>query len=357
MRSKIWNVILKIPLPVLSYLVAIAMIWGISILGGILCGTALFVYGIVVQYSEATFASGFLWFFCPMFFLWNTMYYIKTCYDKLIRTPKESSLKEKLATVLLGAIIFLLPSWYLGGRWTCTSVGQFLEQRPISAYQWGEKFFNIQSYHDATKNFKKAIFLDKYIVFWNDNSQLPIYYRELGRSLMNESDYSGMNKSLETSIEAYEKYRPDDVEGAAFVHHIAAMSCSLIGKEQEELNHSQTAYDYYSSQPRGYADFDTSMIGIWLAHCYYEKGDYAAAGRLFDVNIPIYYETIDWGVGDQFNAQLLALAYRFALLSYEKLGDTENIELYQKKYSQFIYLRDIQDAELDNLGSQLGWDK
>ena len=78
MRSKIWNVILKIPLPVLSYLVAIAMIWGISIFGGILCGTALFVYGIVVQYSEATFASGFLWFFCPMFFLWNTMYYIKT---------------------------------------------------------------------------------------------------------------------------------------------------------------------------------------------------------------------------------------------------------------------------------------
>lgn len=357
MRSKIWNVILKIPLPVLSYLVAIAMIWGISIFGGILCGTALFVYGIVVQYSEATFASGFLWFFCPMFFLWNTMYYIKTCYDKLIRTPKESSLKEKLATVLLGAIIFLLPSWYLGGRWTCTSVGQFLEQRPISAYQWGEKFFNIQSYHDATKNFKKAIFLDKYIVFWNDNSQLPIYYRELGRSLMNESDYSGMNKSLETSIEAYEKYRPDDVVGVAFAHHIAAMSCSLTGQEQEELNHSQIAYNYYSIQPRGDTDADTSIIGIWLAHCYYEKGDYITAGKLFDTNIPIYYETIDWGVGDQADAQILALAYKFALLSYKNLGDTENIEIYQKKYSNFTYLRDIQDAELDNFASQLGWDQ
>lgn len=357
MRSKIWNVILKIPLPVLSYLVAIAMIWGISIFGGILCGTALFVYGIVVQYSEATFASGFLWFFCPMFFLWNTMYYIKTCYDKLIRTPKESSLKEKLATVLLGAIIFLLPSWYLGGRWTCTSVGQFLEQRPISAYQWGEKFFNIQSYHDATKNFKKAIFLDKYIVFWNDNSQLPIYYRELGRSLMNESDYSGMNKSLETSIEAYEKYRPDDVVGVAFAHHIAAMSCSLTGQEQEELNHSQIAYNYYSIQPRGDTDADTSIIGIWLAHCYYEKGDYITAGKLFDTNIPIYYGTIDWGVGDQADAQILALAYKFALLSYKNIGDTENIEIYQKKYSNFTYLRDIQDAELDNFASQLGWDQ
>ena len=67
------------------------------------------------------------------------------------------------------------------------------------------------------------------------NSQLPIYYRELGRSLMNESDYSGMNKNLEASIEAYEKYRPDNATGVAFAHHIAAMSCSLTGQEQEEL--------------------------------------------------------------------------------------------------------------------------
>lgn len=69
MKDRIWNVILKIPLPVLGYLVAIAMIWGISIFGGLLCGATLFVYGIVVQYPEATFPIGFLWFFCPMFFL------------------------------------------------------------------------------------------------------------------------------------------------------------------------------------------------------------------------------------------------------------------------------------------------
>ena len=357
MKDKLWNAILKIPLPVLEYVAPAAMIWGICLYGGLNCGIVLFVYGIAAQYPEATFASGFLWSFCPMFFFFGTVYYIKTCLEKLIKTPQKSSPRGKITFVFLGIIIFVLPSWYLGGRWTCASVSRLLEQRPISADQWGAKYFNIQHYHDATKNFKKAIFLEKYLVFWNDNSQLPIYYRDLGRSLMNEADYIGMNNSLNASLDAYEKYRPYDIEGAAFTHHMAATSCSLIGQEEDELIHSQTAYDYYSAQPRGYADSDTSMIGIWLAHCYYEKGDYATAGKLFDINIPIYYETIDWGVGDQSNAQLLALAYKFALLSYENLGDAESIEIYQKKYSQFSYLRDIQDSELTDFALQLGWDK
>ena len=365
MNNKFWKAFRKVPMPILGYLAATALMWGTCIIVSLCSGVFSFVYGLFVQTPSATFFAGFSDAFFPIFFIFNTVFYIILCFDTLIKARKENSLKEKLATVLLGAIIFLIPAWYLGGRQTCSyighfmkeSVGQFLEKQPVSSYQLGEKYFNIQAYNDATKSFKKAVFLDKYVVFWNDNSQLPIYYRELGRSLMNESDYEGMNKSLEASLEAYEKYRTDDIEGAAFVHQMAAISCSMIGNAAEELNHSQIAYDYYSSLPRGSEDANTSKMGIWLAHCYYEKGDHATAGSLFDINIPIYYDTIDWGIWDEDSAQYLALAYKFALLSYEGLGDTENIEKYQNTYEQFLYLRDFDDEEVTDFASQLGWYK
>ena len=104
----------------------------------------------------------------------------------------KNKIWNAILKILLPTLGFLIAIVIILGI-SISSVSQFLEQRPISAYQSGAKFFNIQSYHDATKKFKTAIFLDKYIVFWNDNSQLPIYYRELGRSLMKESDYSVKN--------------------------------------------------------------------------------------------------------------------------------------------------------------------
>lgn len=228
-----------------------------------------------------------------------------------------------------------------------------LKSHMDNSYRLGQGYFEMANYQMAEKSYRSAIFFERYLVLTDDNSNLPIYYRELARAVMNEYRYEETYTCVMASLDTFARFRPDDAEEIASAYLTAVMACSLTGRDAEELEYAQLAYAYYSGRPED--SQIAARTGAWLGHCRYEAGDYSAGYRFFQENLPVYYDGIHWGVGDEAEVDFALMAYKCAMLCEEKLPGLEHFPS-TEQYQRLLYIREKQESDVDGLASQLGWD-
>lgn len=229
-----------------------------------------------------------------------------------------------------------------------------LESHMENSYWRGQGYFERADYQRAEKSYRSALFCEKYLVLTNDNSNLPSYCSGLARALMNEYRYEEAYQYTMASFDAFARFRPDAAAEMASTDLLAVMLCSLTDRDEEELEYAQRAYTYYSSEP-GAENRKTSLrTGAWMGHCYFEAGDYSTAYDLFQKNLLAYYESIDWGVGDESEADFVIMACKCAKMCEEKLTGLEDTP-FSEQFQRLLYIREKQESEVDELASQLGW--
>lgn len=217
-------------------------------------------------------------------------------------------------------------------------------------------YYNLQNYREAEKCFKTALFLEKYIIFWDKQEKLPACYACL--ALVNEGmgEYEKSADMYEKSLSAYEKYLPQDHENIALMHTKASVIYSLLGNNRMILEHAGSANDYYQSLEKEQQNINAATAALGLAYACYNEEDYEKAAIYFETGIPIVYEAQDWNIDDDAGPKILAIAYKAAADTYGKLGNREMQLYYEGKYEDIVWLRQIDEEEITELMKAFHWE-
>lgn len=241
-------------------------------------------------------------------------------------------------------IIFFIVIIILGLLW---AAGKLLDQNVY----YGEKNLSIASetsQNNAINNYKQAVFLDRYIVFWNDNAEVSSYYSNIGSAYSNLEEYEEALDYNKKAVDAAELYGGmTDVEMAGLYSRMMILATSL-DENETAAEYGMQGFQYYESLTDGQFGFEKGMTCIFIAHNFLNIKDYEAASQYFEQGIPLYYENVDWGYGDENYALLLVSAYKGAALSYEQLGDYEKYQEYNEKYDDYVWLRDYSEEEISD---------
>ena len=261
-------------------------------------------------------------------------------------------------------VVFVFPVLFLFNGLASEFI-KALEEIPVSSdsfgrenYQMGEHLgeFDSTSYRQAVDNFKQAVWQEKYLVFWNDNKNLPVYYENLGKAYMNVNKQKESAEAFDESVRYYIKYHGKGTSSYAFAGYEAAIMYSKLNEPDKEMDRIKTACEFYERLPAERQNKDCARVYIWLAHCYHEAKLYEDAAEYFDKGIRLLYDNIDWGIDDLSDVYLLALSYKSAMFVNEHLAQTEKYEEYKKLYDNITYLRDLSDKKLEEFTSHFGWE-
>lgn len=215
-------------------------------------------------------------------------------------------------------------------------------------------YYDIQNYTEAEKKFKTALFLEKYIIFW-DNKNLPICYTNLALVNGGLEKYEKSVDLYEQALSAYEKYLPQDYENIALVHTNVSLIYSLLGNNSMVLEHASMANDYYQSLEREQQNINAGTAALELAYACYNTGDYETAAIYFETGIPIIYDFVDWSIDNAAGPRTLAIAYKVAADTYGRLGNQEKQQQYKQKYEDIIWIRQISEEEIDKFMEYFHW--
>lgn len=264
---------------------------------------------------------------------------------------------RKLAYALIFIVliaVILFPAWFFGGK-AILSFKPSIEEMPVSANRMGNYFFSMKQFDEALDQYKSAVWQEKYLVLWNDNADLPVYYNNLGRAYMNLDQPKKAVEQIENGLALLKIQTPENVADIAFANFQAGFLYSQTGEHSREMERLLSAMEYYDSLPAESQGKNAGSVNLFLAHCYYEEGDFGNAIARFEKGIPLYYDSIIWGIGDDGDNLFMAVCYKFAALAYEKAGNAEYAEKYLKKFNDIVLLRDISDAQLEECTSYYGW--
>ncbi len=216
-------------------------------------------------------------------------------------------------------------------------------------------YYNIQDYKEAEKYFKTALFLEKYIIFWDNHEKLPLCYACL--ALVNEGleEYEKSAAFYEKSLSAYEKYLPQDHEDIALVHTRASIVYSVLGDNHKILEHAGIANNFYQSLDKEQQNINAAAAVLELAYACYNTEDFYNAANYFEIGIPIVCEALDWNIDDDVGPKMLAIAYKVAADTYGKLGNKEMQQNYERKYEDIIWIRQIDEEEITDLMKSFHW--
>lgn len=227
---------------------------------------------------------------------------------------------------------------------------------PDSCYYWGVKNYNIGSYKDAASNFRKAILGEK-ARFWKNHRELPGYYNYLALSYANLGEYDNAVNQYENALDAYAKYDAGAVGSVAIINAQIAIIYSLQGNDDELIYYGSQAAEYYRNIGATSEIPEVSTIYLWLANAYYNTHQYELASEYFEVGIPLFYDTVNWGLGSNVSVKIIAVSYKIAALTNEKLGNIEQYEYYNEMYEDFVWLHSLTSMELDELCDEFHWNK
>lgn len=250
-----------------------------------------------------------------------------------------------LYALFVGALLFLGAKWF----------GNLLEGCLKSEIAYANAYAELNASKDVVEHCRNAHFLDKYLVFWNDNAMMPDYLMAMGRAYSNMDEYAKAKKAFEKALKEFERYKPQSESSKALCHAHIAMICSTLNEKTETLSHAKSAGEYYESHLDQEDQRTASTALIWLANAYYNDAQYENAKKYFELSIPLFYDTIEWGMGDETAAKMIAILYKVVASTYEKLGDEEHFKEYSEKYEEFTWFRDFEEEDLEKMLESFHW--
>lgn len=302
-------------------------------------------------HSFSQFGNDFSRFYCmmfPFFSLFMLPVVIRYCLKY----------KPKLILELVVFIpIVLACTWIWGGKDLFRHYQDFMERQLNNEIFYGNSYLDMQKCDDAVSWYKKAIFVDKYLVIWNDNTGIPVYYDGIGQAYSSADKYEDAEKNFDNALAAYEKYNADDISAISLVHVKEALVTSSQGKNESTIDHLQKAFEYYNEHLEDESPAAISTACIFLANAYYNNSQYEEAIKYFELGIPIYYDAVEWGFGDDHAAKTIAIQYKVTSLAYAELGDQEKADEYNTLYEDFMWYRDLTEADLDTIIDTFHWMK
>ncbi len=218
-------------------------------------------------------------------------------------------------------------------------------------------YYELKNYEEAEKYFKRALFSEKYIVFWNNNLRLPKCYQCLGLVYEGMEDYAKSVDMYEKSLSAYEKYMPEALEDIALTHTKASVIYFILGDNGLVIEHAGIANDYYQALSENQQDINAATAAIWLANAYYNICDYGRAAQYFEIGIPILYDEMSWSMDDVWGPKTLVCSYKMAAETYEKLNNGEMQKYYVEQFENIVWMRNIEEEEIDELMEYFQWGK
>lgn len=258
-------------------------------------------------------------------------------------------MKKRISGIIFIAVVVGMAAFSFG------DTKEILDNHLQSTVQSAETLSSLGKTKEAVKNYKHAIRLDKYIVLWNENDAIPDYYSGIAVAYSNEEKLEEAEEYYAKTLKAYEKYRADDAAGIARTHLRWALICSMQDKNQETLKHAYEASAYYKDHLEKESGIAAAMAFVWLANAYYNDAQFKEAGTYFDLGIPLYDESVEWGFGDEEKAKMLAIFYKGAAMTYAKAGERKRSEQYEKKYSEWTEFREIKESDLQELIDYYHW--
>lgn len=278
--------------------------------------------------------------------------------DTLIkREIKKYLIWLKLINILNFVVLMslaALPLWFIGGRTVILDLKAGLENMPVFSNDMGIKYMKIGKYAEAADQFESAVWSEKYIVFWNDDTELPNYYQNLGKAYMNLSKPEKAAKEFDNYRLELEKRFPEKEFDIAFASFQAGVQYLRTGDNENAKDHMLSAAQYFDKRLEEEQDQDYGKVNIFLGYCYFKEGVYEKAIERFVKGIPAYYNNIDWGIGDKGDTIFISIAYRFLSKAYGYLKDIAKETKFIKKYEDIVYFRDISDKEVEEFMTGFG---
>lgn len=266
-------------------------------------------------------------------------------------TPQK---RKHRAVVAVSIPIMLALSWFCGGSHLLKIYQNEMDKQLQSAISYGAEFKNLKLPQKAKQYYKRAILLDKYIVLWNDNTDIPMYFCEIAVTYAG-SDPLTAEKYYNKSLKAIKKYASPKLNTYAYINLQAALTSSALGKNEIALQQLIIAGDYYKNNLETVDSYTAGTAFTHLANAYYNNGEYQKASDYFELGIPIYYASINWGFNDEMSARFVAAFYKTAAQTYQMLNNQEKCNEYTEKYNDFLWFRDIPEEYINSIINYYHW--
>lgn len=266
---------------------------------------------------------------------------------------RNCSNKVRTTVAVLMAVIVVLISYFIIVYGMLKETIEGAIERNL--YYGLSEYYNNGNFDTAEKYFKRALFSEKYIVFWDGNLKLPSCYHCMGLVYEGLEKYAESADMYEKSLSAYEKYLPEDEENIALTHTKVSVIYSILGDVDRVIEHANVANNYYQSLPEERQNINAGTAALELANAYYNIGNYESASQYFEIGIPLLYNDLDWRIDDEWGPILLAVSYKIASETYGKLNNNEMQKYYEKEYNDILWIREIDEKEINELMEYFNW--
>ncbi len=263
--------------------------------------------------------------------------------------------KKQAALTGVLVVLMLFLSWQWGGKDLAEVYKCQMEELLDGQIALGESFGNIKKTKECVSNYKIAIFLDKYIVIWNDNKGIPQYYSGIAQSYSDSEDFSNADKYYDKALEAFDKYAPEKKPEIAVTHLRAALVTSGLNNNEKTLYHALESSGYFENNMSTSDKYTAATSFVFAANAYYNAADYKSAAEYLEVAIPLYYDSVNWGFGDDPEAKMIAILYKVASLTYSHLDNQVKADEYNRLYNDFVWYRDFSDEDLYSIIDAFHW--
>lgn len=212
---------------------------------------------------------------------------------------------------------------------------------------------------EALSDLEKAIFIDKYLVFWNDNAFLQKSYRLQGRiynSLKNPDPQNALRafyncEQLMLCTDDYDRKEYLNLE-------------YMIGLCYKNLHEEDNAKEHFNNCVEGYRELfqenpNESIIEdyqlflrayMFLAASDYALGDYESAFNGFALFHGSILESARWEFSShRYNNSyplFLIIASDYAAKSADMIGDESSKNRFERQYEIYRYLLDYEEEHL-----------
>lgn len=256
---------------------------------------------------------------------------------------KDTVMKLAATVIEILTIIFII----------CLAINVFcdlgvqIENYMQMCNEYGYNYYLAEDYEDAKESLDVALFMEKYIVFWNGNKELPIIYRNQALTLSGEKNYEEAARKFEEALTACESYLPEQKAVMASLHMQTALVYFMLGNDDMMEKHVEVSEDFYGALPSKNQDFATGIVFLEIAHLKYSVCDYEDAAMYFERGLPLVYEDIYWGPGNELQVKELVASYKMMADACERTGKEDAHQSYGEKYRYFCWIRDYSEDEID----------
>ena len=280
------------------------------------------------------------------------------CFFQTIGINFSRKYKQYVLILILTPLLFFM-IWQFGGKQAFEKYKNWINERIEIAIGFGDS--NANNYQsetaieEAISQYKKAVFIDKYLAFWNDNKNLPVLYYKIAKSYGDAEDSDHSIEYIEKSLEAFSEYSPEDLDDISLVY---LYGCIIYGAKNDYAmvkSYAYAANEYYRNNYDTVDHRSLAQSYIWLAHAYFNEGDYTNAAECLENGTPLYYDTTAWGFGDSYDAIAIATLYKMASIAYQNIGNQEKYQEYNEKYEDFMWYRDLTESDLDYYIKYFHW--